>query len=38
MKAHGVQIARFEDGRIVECWGSSDEFGILKQLGAAPTE
>src|SRR6185437_1008316 len=30
----GVQIARFEDGKIVERWGSSDELGILKQLGA----
>jgi predicted ester cyclase len=32
-----VQIARFEDGRIAERWGSSDELGILKQLGANPT-
>lgn len=30
----GVQLARFEEGRIVERWGSSDELGILKQLGA----
>ena len=30
----GVQLARFEDGKIVERWGSSDELGILKQLGA----
>jgi predicted ester cyclase len=37
MKAHGVQIARFKDGRVVERWGSLDEFGILMQLGAAPT-
>ena len=29
----GVQLARFEDGEIVERWGSSDELGILKQLG-----
>ncbi len=35
IKARGVQIARFEDGRIAERWGSSDELGILKQLGAA---
>ncbi len=35
----GVQIARFnEDARIVERWGSSDELGILQQLGATPQE
>lgn len=32
--ARGVQVARFENGRIAERWGSSDELGILKQLGA----
>ena len=31
--ARGMQIARFERGKIVERWGSSDELGILKQLG-----
>lgn len=36
IKARGVQIARFEDGKIAERWGSSDELGILKQLGADP--
>lgn len=30
--ARGVQIARFEEDKIVERWGSSDELGILKQL------
>lgn len=34
IKARGVQIARFQDGRITERWGSSDELGVLKQLGA----
>lgn len=34
IEARGVQIARFHDGKIVERWGSSDELGILKQLGA----
>jgi hypothetical protein len=29
-----VQIARFEDGKIVERWGSPDELGILLKLGA----
>ena len=36
IKARGVQIARFRDGKMVERWGSSDELGILKQLGAEP--
>ena len=35
IKARGVQIARFENGKIVERWGSSDELGILKQIGAS---
>ncbi|MDQ3147761.1 MAG: ester cyclase [Actinomycetota bacterium] len=29
----GPGLARFEDGRIVERWGSSDGAGIMKQLG-----
>ncbi len=33
--ARGVLIARFENGKMAERWGSSDELGILKQLGAA---
>jgi len=28
-----LQIARFEHGVVVERWGSSDELGMLKQLG-----
>ena len=36
ISARGVQIGRFADGKIVERWGSSDELGILHQLGAAP--
>ncbi|MBA2278317.1 MAG: ester cyclase [Chloroflexia bacterium] len=34
--ARGVQIGRFENGKLVERWGSSDQLGILQQLGAAP--
>jgi steroid delta-isomerase-like uncharacterized protein len=34
IKARGVQIARFENGQIVERWGSSDQLGILQQIGA----
>ncbi len=30
----GIQVGRFEDGKIVERWGASDELGILKQIGA----
>lgn len=38
IEVRGLQIGRFENGKIVERWGSSDELGILKQLGAAPDE
>lgn len=35
IKARGVQISKFNsDGKIVERWGSSDEAGILQQIGA----
>lgn len=34
IEVRGVQIGRFVDGMIVERWGSSDELGILSQLGA----
>ena len=33
VSVRGVQISRFEDGKLVERWGSSDELGIMKQLG-----
>jgi steroid delta-isomerase-like uncharacterized protein len=33
MKIRGVQIAKFKDGKMVERWGSSDELGMLQQLG-----
>ena len=33
----GMQISKFKDGKMVERWGSSDELGILKQLGIDPT-
>jgi steroid delta-isomerase-like uncharacterized protein len=35
MKIRGVQIAKFRDGRMVERWGSSDQLGMLQQLGVA---
>lgn len=34
----GMQISRFENGKLVERWGSSDELGILKQLGVEPVK
>lgn len=34
IEARGCQVTRFEGGKMVERWGSSDELGILKQLGA----
>ena len=35
VSARGVQIARFNsDALMVERWGSSDQLGILEQLGA----
>jgi steroid delta-isomerase-like uncharacterized protein len=34
IKIRGMQIARFENGKMVERWGSSDELGLLKQIGA----
>lgn len=33
IEVNGIQIGRFEAGKIVERWGSSDELGILRQLG-----
>ncbi|MEU1538590.1 ester cyclase [Actinacidiphila glaucinigra] len=32
----GMQISRFEDGKMVERWGSSDQLGMLRQLGLTP--
>ncbi len=34
--ARGVQIGRFENGKLAERWGSSDQLAILQQLGAEP--
>ena len=35
IKARGMQIAKYNsDGKITERWGSSDEAGILQQIGA----
>jgi len=37
VRARGVQIARFQGGKMVERWGSSDQLGILQQIGARAT-
>ena len=34
MRIRGMQISKFKDGKMVERWGSSDELGMLQQLGA----
>ena len=35
MKIRGVQIAKFRAGKMVERWGSSDQLGMLRQIGAS---
>ena len=35
ISVRGMQISRFEEGKLVERWGSSDQLGILTQLGLA---
>jgi len=36
VKIRGLQISKFKDGKMVERWGSSDELGLLKQIGVFP--
>jgi steroid delta-isomerase-like uncharacterized protein len=36
IKVRGMQIGRFENGKLVERWGCSDQLGILKQIGVIP--
>ena len=36
VKIHGMRIAKFKDGKMVERWGSSDELTLLKQIGVIP--
>jgi steroid delta-isomerase-like uncharacterized protein len=33
IKIRGMQISKFKNGKMVERWGSSDELGMLQQLG-----
>lgn len=30
----GIQVGRFENGKLVERWGSTDQLGIMQQIGA----
>jgi steroid delta-isomerase-like uncharacterized protein len=32
----GVHVMRIADGRIIEHWGSNDDLGLMRQLGAIP--
>jgi steroid delta-isomerase-like uncharacterized protein len=32
----GIDVDRFAGGRVVECWSSMDELGLLQQLGVVP--
>ena len=36
IKIRGLQVSKFKDGKMTERWGSSDELGLLKQIGAIP--
>jgi steroid delta-isomerase-like uncharacterized protein len=36
IEVRGLQIGRFVNGQIVERWGSTDELGIMQQIGAFP--
>jgi len=33
IEVRGLQIGRFEGGKIVERWGATDELGIITQIG-----
>jgi steroid delta-isomerase-like uncharacterized protein len=32
----GVHVIRIADGKIVEHWGSNDDLGLMRQIGALP--
>jgi steroid delta-isomerase-like uncharacterized protein len=33
----GIDIDRFVNGKVVECWPEANELGLLQQLGLLPT-
>lgn len=35
ISVRGMQISHIEDGKLIERWGSSDQLGIMQQLGLA---
>ena len=37
VRIRGLQISKFNGGKMVERWGSSDELTLLKQIGAIPS-
>jgi len=37
VEMRGVHIMRIADGQIIEHWGSNDDLGLMRQLGAIPT-
>jgi steroid delta-isomerase-like uncharacterized protein len=36
VRVAGVHILRIADGRIAEHWGTNDDLGLMRQLGALP--
>jgi predicted ester cyclase len=34
ISVRGIQVGRYEDGMLVERWGSTDQLGLLQQIGA----
>ena len=35
VKIRGLQLSKFRDGKMTERWGSSDQLGMLQQIGAS---
>jgi predicted ester cyclase len=36
VEMNGVHVMRIADGKIIEHWGSNDDLGLMRQLGAIP--
>jgi steroid delta-isomerase-like uncharacterized protein len=36
MEITGIDVVRFENGKIVEHWGNQDDLGMMQQLGVIP--
>lgn len=36
VKLAGTDIDRFAGGKVIECWTTTDDLGLLQQLGAIP--